>query len=124
MPFDPRLISAIPVAVAKAAMESGVARKPILDPEAYARELNARRDTIASTLQRLYQYVRRNPKRVVFAEGEEEQVMRAALSYVNQQLGTAILLGREEQMRETAERPVSISTARHRDRQCAAFDPQ
>ncbi|MET3613443.1 malate dehydrogenase (oxaloacetate-decarboxylating)(NADP+) [Rhizobium aquaticum] len=104
VPFDPRLISAIPVAVAKAAMESGVARKPILDLEAYARELNARRDPIASTLQRLYQYVRRNPKRVVFAEGEEEQVMRAALSYVNQQLGTAILLGREEQMRETAEK--------------------
>jgi malate dehydrogenase (oxaloacetate-decarboxylating)(NADP+) len=104
VPFDPRLISAIPVAVARAAMESGVARKPILDLEAYARELNARRDPIASTLQRLYQYVRRNPKRVVFAEGEEEQVMRAALSYVNQQLGTAILLGREEQMRETAEK--------------------
>ncbi|HWU62852.1 MAG TPA: NADP-dependent malic enzyme [Ensifer sp.] len=104
VPFDPRLISAIPVAVAKAAMESGVARKPILDLEAYARELNARRDPIASTLQRLYQYVRRNPKRVVFAEGEEEQVMRAALSYVNQQLGTAILLGREEKMRETAEK--------------------
>jgi malate dehydrogenase (oxaloacetate-decarboxylating)(NADP+) len=104
VPFDPRLISAIPVAVAKAAMESGVARKPILDLEAYSRELNARRDPIASTLQRLYQRVRRNPKRVVFAEGEEEQVMRAALAYVNQQLGTAILLGREEQMRETAEK--------------------
>ncbi|MCD2175377.1 NADP-dependent malic enzyme [Rhizobium sp. C4] len=104
VPFDPRLIAAIPVAVARAAMESGVARKPILDLEAYARELNARRDPIASTLQRLYQYVRRNPKRVVFAEGEEEQVMRAALSYVNQQLGTAILLGREDQMRETAEK--------------------
>ena len=104
VPFDPRLISAIPVAVARAAMESGVARRPILDLEAYARELSARRDPIASTLQRLYQRVRRNPKRIVFAEAEEEQVMRAALSYTNQQLGTAILLGREEQIKETAER--------------------
>jgi len=102
VPFDPRLISAIPVAVAKAAMESGVAQKPILNMEAYAQELSARRDPIASTLQRLYERVRRHPKRLVFAEGEEEQVMRAAVSYVNQKLGTACLLGREEQMRETA----------------------
>ncbi|WP_412050933.1 NADP-dependent malic enzyme [Hoeflea sp. Naph1] len=102
VPFDPRLISAVPVAVAKAAMESGVAQKPILNMEAYAQELSARRDPIASTLQRLYERVRRHPRRVVFAEGEEEQVMRAAVSYVNQKLGTACLLGREEQMRETA----------------------
>ena len=102
VPFDPRLISAIPVAVAKAAMDSGVAQKPILNLDAYAQELSARRDPIASTLQRLYERVRRQPKRVVFAEGEEEQVMRAALSYANQRLGTACLLGREEQMRETA----------------------
>jgi malate dehydrogenase (oxaloacetate-decarboxylating)(NADP+) len=104
VPFDPRLLAAVPVAVAKAAMETGVARRPILDLEGYARELNARRDPIASTLQRLYQRVRRNPKRIVFAEAEEEQVMRAAISYTNQQLGTAILLGREEQIRETAEK--------------------
>tara|TARA_R110002020_G_scaffold87061_8_gene214937 strand:+ start:2614 stop:4899 length:2286 start_codon:yes stop_codon:yes gene_type:complete len=102
VPFDPRLISAVPVAVAKAAMESGVAQKPILNMDAYAQELSARRDPIASTLQRLYERVRRHPRRVVFAEGEEEQVMRAAVSYVNQRLGTACLLGREEQMRETA----------------------
>ncbi|MAW87000.1 MAG: NADP-dependent malic enzyme [Phyllobacteriaceae bacterium] len=102
VPFDPRLISAVPVAVAKAAMDSGVARVPILDLEAYAQQLSARRDPIASTLQRIYERVRRQPKRVVFAEGEEEQVMRAAVAYVNQRLGTAILLGREEQMRETA----------------------
>jgi len=102
VPFDPRLISAIPVAVAKAAMDSGVAQKPILNLDHYAHELSARRDPIASTLQRLYERVRRHPRRVVFAEGEEEQVMRAAVSYVNQRLGTACLLGREEQMRETA----------------------
>ncbi|NMG37902.1 NADP-dependent malic enzyme [Chelativorans sp. ZYF759] len=102
VPFDPRLISAVPLAVARAAMDSGVARKPILDLEKYSQELSARRDPIASTLQRIYERVRRQPKRVVFAEGEEEQVMRAAASYVNQKLGTAILLGREEQIRETA----------------------
>ncbi|MGC4023740.1 MAG: NADP-dependent malic enzyme [Mesorhizobium sp.] len=102
VPFDPRLISAIPVAVAKAAMESGVARRPILDLHKYAQELSARRDPIASTLQRIYDRVRRQPKRVVFAEGEEQQVMRAAVSFVNQRLGTAILVGREEQIKETA----------------------
>ena len=102
VPFDPRLISAIPAAVARAGMDSGVARKPILNLEKYQQELSARRDPIASTLQRIYDRVRRQPKRIVFAEGEEEQVMRAAVSYANQKLGTAILLGREERMQETA----------------------
>jgi malate dehydrogenase (oxaloacetate-decarboxylating)(NADP+) len=102
VPFDPRLISAIPVAVAKAAMESGVARRPISDLAKYANELSARRDPIASTLQRIYDRVRRSPKRVIFAEGEEEQVMRAAVSYVNQKLGTAILVGRDDVIKENA----------------------
>ena len=102
VPFDPRLISAIPVAVAKAAMDSGVAGKPIIDMEKYAQELSARRDPIASTLQRISDRVRRQPKRVVFAEGEEEQVMRAAVSYVNQKMGTAILVGREDVVKENA----------------------
>ncbi len=104
VPFDPRLISAIPVAVAKAAMETGVARKAIDDLSAYAHELSARRDPIAATTQRLYERVRNQPKRVVFAEGEEEQVMRAAISFANQGLGTAILLGRDEPLKATAER--------------------
>jgi malate dehydrogenase (oxaloacetate-decarboxylating)(NADP+) len=102
VPFDPRLISAIPSAVARAAMESGVARRPIPNLDAYARELSARRDPIASTLQRIHDRVRKAPKRVVFAEGEEEQVMRAAVSYANQKLGRAILVGRDERIRETA----------------------
>ena len=102
VPFDPRLISAIPVAVAKAAMDSGVARRPILDLDKYVNELSARRDPIASTLQRIYDRVRRQPKRVVFAEGEEDQVMRAAVSYVNQSLGTAILVGRDDVIKENA----------------------
>jgi malate dehydrogenase (oxaloacetate-decarboxylating)(NADP+) len=102
VPFDPRLISVIPVAVAKAAMASGVARKTISDLELYARELSARRDPVASTLQRIYDRVRKQPKRMVFAEGEEEQVMRAALAYVNQGLGDAILVGREQRIADTA----------------------
>ncbi|MHB0951099.1 MAG: NADP-dependent malic enzyme [Allorhizobium sp.] len=104
VPFDPRLISAIPVAVARAAMETGVARKAIPDLDAYARELSARRDPIAATTQGFYERVRNHPKRVVFAEGEEEQVMRAAISFANQGLGTAILLGRDAPLKETAKR--------------------
>ncbi|MFP5077665.1 NADP-dependent malic enzyme [Rhizobium sp. YIM 134829] len=104
VPFDPRLISSIPVAVAKAAIASGVARRPIADLAGYARQLSARRDPIASTLTRIFERVRRNPKTIVFAEGEEVQMMRSAVAYATQQLGTAMLLGREDRMRETAER--------------------
>jgi len=102
VPFDPRLISAIPPAVAKAAMETGVARKPIVDMDAYRESLRSRRDPVAGVLQRVYERLRRRPQRVVFAEGEEEQVIRAAASFVNQGLGTALLVGREERVRETA----------------------
>ncbi|HEY8563916.1 MAG TPA: NADP-dependent malic enzyme [Beijerinckiaceae bacterium] len=103
VPFDPRLIHTVPAAVAKAAMDSGVARKPIVDTRGYKAQLSARRDPVAGTLNRIFERVRKFPKRVVFAEGEEEQVIRAALSYVNQGLGTAILVGREDRIRETAE---------------------
>jgi len=101
-PFDPRLISVVPAAVAKAAMDSGVARKPIVDFHAYKQQLSARRDPIAGALQGIFDRVRRNPKRVVFAEGEEEQVIRAAVSFVNQGLGRAMLIGREDLIQETA----------------------
>ncbi len=104
VPFDPRLISAIPVAVAKAAMESGVAQKDIPDLGAYAAELSARRDPIAATTQGIYDRVKRFPKRVVFAEAEEEQVMRAAVTFTHHKLGTAILLGRDDVIRATAEK--------------------
>src|SRR5436305_482769 len=99
VPFDPRLISAVPLAVAKAAMDTGVARKPIVDMEAYRSQLRSRLDPIAGLLQRIYERLRRRPQRVVFAEGEEEQVIRAATSFVHEQLGTALLLGREERVR-------------------------
>jgi malate dehydrogenase (oxaloacetate-decarboxylating)(NADP+) len=102
VPFDPRLISYVPPAVAKAAMDTGVARKPIIDMEAYRQALRHRRDPVAGVLQRVYDRLRRAPKRVVFAEGEEEQVIRAAASFVHDGLGTALLVGREEPIRQSA----------------------
>jgi malate dehydrogenase (oxaloacetate-decarboxylating)(NADP+) len=101
-PFDPRLISVVPPAVAKAAMESGVARRPIVDMKAYRAELSARRDPVAAVMHSIFERVRANPKRVVFAEGEEEQVIRAALGFVNQGLGRAILVGRPDRVAQTA----------------------
>ena len=102
VPFDPRLISAIPPAVAKAAMETGVARRPIPDMEAYRHQLSARRDPIAGTLQQITAHVRQSPQRIVFAEGEEEAVIRAAVSFANQRLGTPILVGREDLVKTRA----------------------
>jgi malate dehydrogenase (oxaloacetate-decarboxylating)(NADP+) len=101
-PFDPRLISTIPPAVAKAAMDTGVARKPIEDMDAYRHQLNARRDPAAGTMVQVFAKLRRSPKRVVFAEGEEEQVIRAAASFVSQGLGTALLVGREDRVKAAA----------------------
>jgi len=102
VPFDPRLISYVPPAVAKAAMDTGVARKPIVDMDAYRATLRMRRDPAAGLLTRVFERLRRQPKRVVFAEGEEEQVIRAAASFVHQGLGSALLVGREDRVRETA----------------------
>jgi len=102
VPFDPRLISSVPPAVAKAAMDSKVARRPIVDMDAYRQQLRTRRDPIAGVLQRVFERLRRQPRRVVFAEGEEEQVIRAAASFVHQGLGTAQLCGREARVSEMA----------------------
>jgi malate dehydrogenase (oxaloacetate-decarboxylating)(NADP+) len=102
VPFDPRLISHVPPAVAKAAMDTGVARKPIVDMEAYRQQLRTRRDPVAGVLSRVFDRLKRSPKRVVFAEGEEEQVIRAAAAFVEQGLGTALLVGREDRVRATA----------------------
>jgi malate dehydrogenase (oxaloacetate-decarboxylating)(NADP+) len=83
-------------------METGVARKPIVDMDAYRQQLRTRRDPVAGVLQRVFERLRRQPKRVVFAEGEEEQVIRAAASFVQQGLGTALLVGREQLVRDAA----------------------
>ncbi|MEO3427768.1 NADP-dependent malic enzyme [Pelagibius sp. CAU 1746] len=100
-PFDPRLIVAVPKAVAEAAMKSGVARKPIEDLKAYEQQLSARLDPTASSLQRIFDKVEKNPKRVVFAEGEEERTIRAALAFQQAGYGTPVLVGREERVLET-----------------------
>src|SRR5881394_1473953 len=102
VPFDPRLISHVPPAVAKAAMDTGVARKPIEDMDAYRQSLRSRRDPVTGVLQQVFQRLKRSPKRVVFAEGEEEQVIRAAATFVQEGLGTALLVGREEPIRQSA----------------------
>ncbi len=101
VPFDPRLIVAVPSAVAQAAMDSGVARQPIEDMDKYRLELTQRLDPTASSLQVAFEVVRANPRRVVFAEGEEEQVIRAALAFRAAGYGTPVLIGREHRIKET-----------------------
>lgn len=101
-PFDPRLIYKIPVAVAKAAMESGVAKNPILDFEAYEAKLKGRLDPTSVALERIYAKVRSNPKRVVFAEGENITVLRAAIAFKNSNLGTPIIIGNPETISKLA----------------------
>lgn len=101
VPFDPRLISAIPVAVAQAAMDSGVAQKPIIDMDGYRHELSARLDPMAASMQAISAEVMSNPQRVVFAEGEEEKAIRAAVSFRNSGYGHPVLVGREDRIEQT-----------------------
>lgn len=103
-PFDPRLISIVPKAVAKAAMESGVARRQIKDFDAYEREIMARVDPSYNTLNTIYEAARQKPQRTIFAEGEEEIVIRAAADYLAQGFGTPILVGHQDYIEETATR--------------------
>ncbi len=99
--FDPRLISWIAPAVARAAMDTGVARKPLLDLRRYARELSGRLDPTAGALDAIMESVRDNPRRVVFAEGEEEKSVRAAVAFRNAGYGTPVLIGREDRVTTT-----------------------
>ena len=101
VPFDPRLIVEVSAAVAKAAMDSGVAKKNIADMAEYKRSLSGRLDPTSHFLQSLFEQVKANPQRIVFAEGEEERTIRAALMFRDNGYGTPILIGREEQVRET-----------------------
>ncbi|MGI9129697.1 MAG: NADP-dependent malic enzyme [Roseomonas sp.] len=100
--FDPRLISRVSPAVAKAAMDSGVARKPLADLQRYARDLANRLDATVGALEAIAESVRQNPKRVVFAEGEEEKVIRAAIAFRNAGYGTPVLVGREDRIEAMA----------------------
>ncbi|MDX1974805.1 MAG: NADP-dependent malic enzyme [Rickettsiales bacterium] len=99
-PFDPRLMTTVPVAVAKAAMETGVARKPILDIAGYKKELAARRDPTANSMQHIFDKVRDNPQRVIFAEGEEEKIIRAAVQWRDNGYGAPILVGRVDRIQD------------------------
>jgi malate dehydrogenase (oxaloacetate-decarboxylating)(NADP+) len=102
-PFDPRLIEIVPIAVAQAAMDSGVARKPIADMIAYRAQLRARLDPTASVMSLAFEAARSNPKRVLFAEGEEPNVLRAAIAFREGGFGTPILVGRETVREQLAE---------------------
>lgn len=95
-PFDPRLMELVPSAVAKAAMDSGVATRPILDMDAYRQKLRARLNPTTSVLTLAYEGARAHPKRVLFAEGEEEVVLRAAIAFKEGGYGTPVLVGRDD----------------------------
>ena len=98
--FDPRLISVIPAAVAEAAMKSGVARKNITDFEIYKDQLTNRLDPTMSLMQGINAKVRKNPKRVIFAEGEDENMLKAAIEFGRNKLGVPILIGAEKRIKE------------------------
>ncbi|MDG1209299.1 MAG: NADP-dependent malic enzyme [Paracoccaceae bacterium] len=97
-PFDPRLIHVIPMAVAQAAMDTGVARRPIMDMEVYELSLRARLDPTANMLEALTSRARNEQRSVIFAEGQDERVLRAAVSYARAGLGEAIVVGRQAEV--------------------------
>jgi malate dehydrogenase (oxaloacetate-decarboxylating)(NADP+) len=99
-PFDPRLMEVVSSAVARAAMDSGVAKKPIEDFEAYRHQLKSRLNPTTSVLTSVYTEVKNNPKRVIFAEGEEEVVLRAAIQFRDFGYGTPVLVGRTQAVRD------------------------
>jgi malate dehydrogenase (oxaloacetate-decarboxylating)(NADP+) len=92
-PFDSRLLPHVSAAVAKAAMDSDVARNPIVDMDAYVARLQGRLDPVVGWLQSTFDAVRNDPKRVVFAEGEDPGVIRAAHMFLQQGFGQPILIG-------------------------------
>ena len=95
-PFDPRLMEIVPAAVAQAAMDSGVARKPIEDMAAYRTALRSRLNPTTSVLTLAYEAARANPRRVLFAEGEEDVVLRAAIAFRDGGYGIPLLVGRDD----------------------------
>ena len=99
-PFDSRLIHIVPVAVAKAAVETGVARKPIKDWDAYVRQLKARRDPSLNSLGMIFDELERNPKKVIFAEGEQPEIIRVAAMWRDSGYGKPILVGKEKRILE------------------------
>jgi len=97
-PFDSRLIHVVPVAVAKAAVATGVARKPITDWDAYVQQLKARRDPTVNSMSMIFDKLERNPKKVIFAEGEQIEIIRAAAMWRDSGYGKPILIGKEKRI--------------------------
>jgi malate dehydrogenase (oxaloacetate-decarboxylating)(NADP+) len=95
-PFDARLIQVVPIAVAKAAVETGVARKPIKDWESYRKQLQARRDPSVNSLSMIFEKLERSPKKVIFAEGEQPEIIRVAAMWRDNGYGKPILIGKEK----------------------------
>ncbi len=125
-PFDPRLIHVIPPAVARAGMDTGVARRPIIDMEAYRDALQARMDPTAAILQGIHARARQHQARMIFAEGDDPRVLRAAVAWQRGGMGSSIVVGRESDVREKLEAAglgdavrelsiVSAATTRHLD---------
>ena len=98
--FDPRLISVIPAAVAKAAMDSGVAKKDIKDFEVYKEQLKQRLNPSVTIMQGINSHIKKNQKRIVFADGEDENTLKAAIAFKNSKLGIPILVGKKEKIKE------------------------
>ncbi|MDR9484682.1 MAG: NADP-dependent malic enzyme [Sediminimonas sp.] len=102
-PFDPRLIHRIPPAVARAGMETGAARRPIIDMDAYELNLKSRMDPTASILRGIHTRAKANQARMIFAEGDDPRVLRAAVMYQRSGLGKALVVGREADVKEKLE---------------------
>jgi malate dehydrogenase (oxaloacetate-decarboxylating)(NADP+) len=98
--FDPRLISIIPSAVAKAAMDTGVARKKIENFDIYQDQLKQRLDPTVTIMQGINSYIKKNQKKIVFADGEDENTLKAAIAFKNSKLGIPILVGKEEKIKQ------------------------
>ena len=102
-PFDPRLIHRIPPAVAKAGMETGAARRPIIDMEAYEETLRGRMDSTAPIIRSINNRARQEQARMIFAEGDDPRVLRAAVMYQRNGLGKALVVGREDDVKQKLE---------------------
>jgi malate dehydrogenase (oxaloacetate-decarboxylating)(NADP+) len=102
-PFDPRLIHRIPPAVARAGMDTGAARRPIIDMDAYELSLRGRMDPTASILRGLNARARSAQSRMIFAEGDDPRVLRSAVTYQRSGFGKALVVGREDDVKEKLE---------------------
>ncbi|MFY0681996.1 MAG: NADP-dependent malic enzyme [Thalassovita sp.] len=102
-PFDPRLIHVIPPAVAKAGMETGVARRPIIDMDAYEQSLKSRMDPTANIMRGIHARARKAQARMIFAEGDDPRVLRAAVQYQRAGLGKSLVVGRDADVKAKLE---------------------